>query len=299
MQILAQTDTPTEPPFDAGATVTEGARDFLGGFLQQLPQIATALVVLVLFFAIGAVTRKVVASSLRKATDRSDSFATVISGLSRALVLFLGVLIAATIAFPGLDAGALVAGLGISSVAIGFAFADILQNTLAGLLLLFRQPFEIGDVIEVSDHKGHVEAITIRETRLKTFDGRRVLIPNSDVYQSAIKVQTAFDHIRSSLIVGVDYTSDLRAARQVALDAINAVEGVLDDPAPQAFYTELNVSTIDLDVRYWTASDQAEVRAVLDRAVEAVKDAYDAADLPLPADVVELEFREEISIDRD
>jgi small conductance mechanosensitive channel len=296
-RLLAQTD-PTEEPFDAGGAVEAGTRDFVGGLLEQLPAIATAVVVLLLFVGIAAVVRLLVRRSLLKATDRSESFATVISGVARGATLLVGVLIAATIAFPGLDAGALVAGLGISSVAIGFAFADILQNTLAGLLLLFRQPFEIGDVIEVGDHKGVVEAITIRETRLKTFDGRRVLIPNQDVYSSSVEVQTAFESIRSSLVVGVDYTSDLEQARQVALDAIREVEGVLEDPAPQALYTELNVSTIDLDVRYWTSSQQPDVRATQDRAVEAVKAAYDAADLPMPADVVELEFREGLSVEQ-
>jgi small conductance mechanosensitive channel len=295
--LLAQTD-PTEPPLDPGAAVTEGTRDFVGGFLEQLPAILTAVVVLVLFVVLAAVVRRVMRRSLLQQTDRSESFADVISGVVRGVVLLAGVLVAATIAFPGLDAGALVAGLGISSVAIGFAFADILQNTLAGLLLLFRQPFEVGDIIEVGDHKGAVEGITIRETRLKTFDGRRVLIPNADVYSSAVRVQTAYDTIRSSVIVGVDYESDLGEARRVALAALEGVEGIVAEPAPQAFYKELNISTIDLDVRYWTASGQGDVRATQDRVVEALKVAFDAADLPMPADVVELEFRQDLAVDK-
>jgi small conductance mechanosensitive channel len=293
----AQTQ-PTEPPIDPEGSIAEGTAEFLDGLLQQVPQIATALVVVVLTVLLATGVRAVVRRSLRRTTERSESFANVLSNVARGLTLLAGLLVAATIAFPGLDAGALVAGLGITSVAIGFAFADILQNTLAGLLLLFRQPFEVGDIIEVGEHRGAVEGITIRETRLTTFDGRRVLIPNSDVYSSAIRVQTAYDAIRSTVVVGVDYTSDLGRARQVALDAVRGVEGVRADPVPQAFYDELNVSTVDLDLRYWTAPDQGEVRATKGRVIEAVKLAFDEADLPMPADVVELEFRKPLSVEQ-
>lgn len=281
----------SEPPVTPARALTTGARDLWRGVLQQLPLVLTALAVLVVFFLLAALVRRLVRRALLKATDRSPSFANVMGSVARGVTLVVGFLIAATIAFPGVNAGSLIAGLGVSTVAIGFAFQDILQNTLAGLLLLFRQPFRQGDQIEVSDHIGTVEAITVRETRLKTFDGRRVLIPNKDVYTNAIKVQTAFDAIRSSLIVGVDYGSDLATARQVALDAIRGVNGVVADPSPEAYYQQLNTSTVDLDVRFWTSPKQAEVRAVLDRAVEAVKDAFDAADLPLPADIVEVEAR--------
>lgn len=282
----------TEAPVAPARALTTGARDLWRGVLQQLPLVLTALVVLALFFLLAWLVRRLVRRTLLKTTDRSPSFANVMGSVARAVTLLAGFLIAATIAFPGVNAGSLIAGLGVSTVAIGFAFQDILQNTLAGLLLLFRQPFRQGDQIEVNDYVGTVEAITVRETRLKTYDGRRVLIPNKDVYTNAITVQTAFDAIRSSLIVGVDYGSDLAAARQVALDAIRGVEGVLAEPAPEAYYQLLNTSTVDLDVRFWTGSKQAELRAVLDRAVEAVKDAFDAADLPLPADIVEVEARQ-------
>ena len=177
---------------------------------------------------------------------------------------------ALVIAVPGINPGALISALGISSVAIGFAFKDILQNTLAGLLLLFRQPFEVGDEIEVSGHQGTVEAITIRETRLRTFHGTRVLIANSDVYSSAVEVQTAYDRRRHTLLVGIDYEADLAAARRIALSALATVDGVLAEPPPDGYYAEMNVSTVDLDLRFWTRPTQAEEVRVRDGAVEAV-----------------------------
>ncbi len=203
----------------------------------------------------------------------------------------VGLTVAAMVVFPGVTPGRALATLGLGSIAIGFAFKDILQNTLAGLLLLFRQPFEVGDQIEVVGHTGTVEAITIRETRLKRFDGQRILIPNADVYSSSVRVQTAYEIIRSVVAVGVDYEADLERAQQVALDAVTGVEGVMADPAPQALYTQLGTSTIDFDVRYWSASRQADVRTVQDRVVRALTHALNEAEIIMPADIVELDAR--------
>lgn len=296
--ILAQTASPTPDTVvdvDPSARIAEGTEDALASIAEQVPQILLAIVVLVVFVLLGRLVATLVRKALSSTTDRSDSFLDVMSRLARGGVVFLGVLVALVIAVPSVDLAAVIGGLGISSVAIGFAFKDILQNTLAGLLLLFRQPFEIGDQIEVAGHTGTVEAITIRETRLKTYDGQRILIPNSDVYSSSVRVQTAYDVKRSVIAVGVDYDADLERATQVALEAVEGVEGVESDPAPQTLYTQLGTSTIDFDVRYWTSSRQADIRTVQDRVVVALTNALNEAGIAMPADVIELDARASFS----
>lgn len=274
--------------------VVEGTEEVLRAVLEQVPQILLAIVVLVLFVLGGRVAAAVTRRALTRATDRNESFVSVMSRLARAGVVAAGILAALIIAVPSVDLAAVIGGLGISSVAIGFAFRDILQNTLAGLLLLFRQPFEIGDQIEVAGWTGAVEAITIRETRLKTFDGQRILIPNADVYSSAVRVQTAFEVLRTAIAVGVDYDADLDRARQIALRAVAAVEGVAAEPAPEALFTGLGTSTIDFEVRYWAGSRQLERRTVQDRVVRAVADALNAEGIAMPADIIELDARESL-----
>ncbi|MEO2106391.1 MAG: mechanosensitive ion channel family protein [Actinomycetota bacterium] len=296
--ILAQSATPTPDPgvdVDPSARITEGTEDVLRSVTEQIPQILLAIVVVVLFVLLGRFVAMLVRKALSSTTDRSESFLDVMSRLARGAVLFVGILIALVIAVPSVDLAAVIGGLGISSVAIGFAFKDILQNTLAGLLLLFRQPFEIGDQIEVAGHTGIVEAITIRETRLKTYDGQRILIPNSDVYSSSVRVQTAYDVVRSVVAVGVDYDADLERAKQVALEAVQGVEGVAADPVPQTLYTQLGTSTIDFDVRYWSSSRQADIRTVQDRVVVALTNALNEAGIAMPADVIELDARASFS----
>ena len=183
----------------------------------------------------------------------------------------------------------LLAGLGFFSVAIGFAFQDILENLLAGILLLFRQPFVGGDEIRVGDHEGTVDRITIRETVLTTFDGERVLIPNAKVYKNAVDVRTARPSRRSCFVVGVAYETDLDQARSVAVDALAEVEGVQAEPEPEALLAELAETTVDIDIRYWTLSEQHHSRIVLDRAIAAVKRAFDDAGIEMPASIVALQ----------
>ena len=289
--LLAQDADEADTDIEPLQALLSGLEDAVEGFLAQLPQILLGLVAVVLFVFLSKAVASVVRRGLDRTMDRSASFSNVISRLVRSLVVVGGLLLGLIIAIPSVNLAAVIGSLGIGSVALGFAFSDILQNSLAGLLMLFRQPFEIGDQIEVTEYTGTVEAITIRETRLKQFDGQLILIPNSVVYSSSVRVQTAYEQIRVAVVVGVDYDSDLDAAQQVCHDAVRGVSGVLSDPEPQVYYTQLNTSTVDLDVRFWCASSQATVRAVQDRVVRALVSSLNEAGIGMPADIVELDAR--------
>ncbi|CAN5466351.1 mechanosensitive ion channel family protein [soil metagenome] len=271
--------------------ISEGVERVLRGMLEQTPQIALAAVILIVFVVLARFIGTLVRTGVGRATSRSDSFANVMSRLARWVVVAGGAMIALVIAVPSVNLAGVIGGLGIGTVAFGFAFKDIAQNTLAGLLLLFRRPFEIGDQIEVQGHTGTVEAITIRETRLTTYGGERILIPNAQVYSSSVRVQTAYGVIRSTLFIGVDYASDLKRAKEVALAATIGVEGVVGDPGPQALYRALNTSSVDFEIWYWTSSRQADICTARDGVVEAVTNALNDAGIGLPANVVELDAR--------
>ncbi len=107
--------------------------------------------------------------------------------------------------------GDLVAGLGITSVAIGFAFKDVLQNFFAGILILWRKPFVVGDQIKFREFEGAIEEINVRSTRIKTFDGERAVIPNGDIYANAVLVKTAYEKRRVKFVVGIGYLDDIEA----------------------------------------------------------------------------------------
>jgi len=273
-------DSPTEE-------VTDSALSIVESFLETLPRLGIALVVIFVAWIVARIVRMM----LRRLLDghQTPSFQRVMSKIGGWLVLGMGILIAMAVAFPSVKPVDLLAGLGIFSVAVGFAFQDILENTLAGVLLLFRQPFESGDQIDVQGETGTVEAITIRETRLKTFDGRMVIIPNRDVYKSVIVVQTHFEIRRLNFVVGVAYENDATEACEVVVGALAAEEGVRSDPAPEALVTQLGVSTVDIDARFWTDSPQHDARLMQDKAVRAVKAALDAKGIEMPADIIALQ----------
>ena len=269
--------------------LTRSATGMAEGLLAALPRVAVGLVVLVVgWVAIGLAVRLL----RRRLTARRDhSFAQVFGGLAKGALLVALTLAVAAVIFPSVNPASLLAGVGVLSIAASFAFQDILQNLLAGALLLIRRPFEEGDQIDVDGKNGTVELINLRETQLRTFDGQRYVIPNTDVYQSAVLVHTAFPTRRTSVLVGVDYDADLDEACNVALDALSQVEDVHDDPAPQAYLVEFGDSAMVIDLRYWTGAHQAEVRRVQHEAIVAIKRAYDAAGIDIPFPIRTLDAR--------
>jgi small conductance mechanosensitive channel len=256
-------------------------------FLESLPRVGIALGLLAAFVLAGRALRPVVRWRLSR--TRTPSFARVFAKLTSSAMTVAGSLLAVTVVFPSVRPVDVLTGAGVLTIAAGFAFQDILQNMLAGVLLLFRQPFRGGDQIKVGEVTGAVEEINIRETVITTFDGRRVLIPNAKVYTDVIHVQTAHRAIRSSFVVGIAYESDMAVACRVATEAVAAVEGVVPEPPPEALCVELGSSTVDLDIQFWCDPRQREFRRTLSRAIEAVKAAFDVNGIEMPSQVVALQ----------
>lgn len=279
----------------AGAWVAEGSTDEVSDSARRmadtvvgaLPRLGVAVVVVLVGWLFSRAVRWLLHGALRR--RRTPSFSVVMSKLGGWLVFGLAVFVAIAVTFPSVQPVDLLAGLGFFSVAAGFAFQDILENTLAGVLILFRQPFRSGDQIEVQDQVGTVEGITIRETRIRRFDGQLVLVPNRDVYKNVIRVQTAGPARRLSFVVGIAYENEPAAACRAIVSALADLDGVLDAPPPEALAAELGPSTVDIDVRFWTASTEHESRHALNAAIVAAKAALDHEGIEMPADIVLLQ----------
>nr|WP_262562133.1 mechanosensitive ion channel family protein [Acaryochloris sp. CCMEE 5410] len=172
--------------------------------------------------------------------------------------------------------------MGLGSVAIGFAFQDIIKNLFAGILLLLQEPFSINDQIIIDSFEGTVEKINFRTTQIRTYQGERILIPNANVFTSAVQVQTAYPSRRTDLGVGVDYNTPLEDAASLLQGTIEQLDGVLSNPAPEIDLVGFGDSSIDFIVRYWTEPQQAKVRRVQTKAIIAIKKAFDKADITIP-----------------
>lgn len=191
------------------------------------------------------------------ARGRCD-FGLLLGGFARWAVLLFGLLWVAAIVFPSVKPADVLATLGVGSVAVGFAFKDILQNWLSGLLILYRRPFRQGDQIRSGEFEGTVEHIEARATLLRTYDGQRVVIPNADIYTRSVTVRTAFPLSRSEYDVGVGYGDDPERACRVILDALRGTEGVARDPAPEAYPWSFDPSSVAIKVFWWSDARRAE-----------------------------------------
>ncbi|MGE4221456.1 MAG: mechanosensitive ion channel family protein [Alphaproteobacteria bacterium] len=254
------------------------------GFVRMLPNFVAAAAALALAFGIAALTRRLV--RLWAGRRARENLGEVLGGFVRWTIVFVGVLIAMVIVLPSFRPADLLAGLGVGSVAIGFAFKDILQNWLAGLLLLLRQPFAVGDQIVVREFEGTVVRIETRATDIRTYDGRRVLDPNSEVYTNTVVVNTAYPKRRSELDVGIGYGDDIELARKVIMEVLADVPGIERDPPPEVLPWDLAGSAVTLKVWWWSDSRRLDVMRVRAAVVERLKAAFGAAGIDLPFETV-------------
>jgi small conductance mechanosensitive channel len=185
--------------------------------------------------------------------------------------VLVGLLLAMTVAFPSFTAGNLVSSLGIGGVAIGFAFKDIFQNFLAGLLLLVTKPFNVGDEIRFKEYEGYVEDIQSRATFLRTSDHRRIVIPNSDLFVNSVTVNTAAKALRIQTEIRISYADDVDRAKQIIREIMQAAEGIQPDPKGDVIVSELAPTWVTLKARWWV-DPRASSSVVQDRLLcEAMK----------------------------
>jgi small-conductance mechanosensitive channel len=287
MMLLDFQETPVPArPFDPDV-VLQVFSQLVARLMAHLPYLILGFVVFV-FFLVAARLAKSILNTAGRRTRLDRTLADLLGRLVSAFTIILGLFVAAVIIFPTFNPGDLIAGLGITSVAIGFAFKDVLQNFFAGILILWRRPFIVGDEIKFQSYEGTVEEITTRSTRVKTYDGERAVLPNGDVYTSAILVRTAYQSRRIRLTVGIGYQDSIERARSVITRVLQKTEGVLDEPAPSVFVGELAPSSVNLNAFFWTNSRQASLLRVSDSAMTRIKSALDEAgiDIPYPHTVV-------------
>ncbi|KOP28332.1 mechanosensitive ion channel protein MscS [Hapalosiphon sp. MRB220] len=258
------------------------------GFIALLPNIVLALIVFVIFFLVAREIKRLV-KRLTRNHRYARNLGLVLGRIAQGTTILVGLFVALSIVIPTFKAGDLVQLLGISGVAIGFAFRDILQNFLAGILILLTEPFQINDQIVFKSFEGTVENIETRATTIRTYDGRRIVIPNSELFTNSVTVNTAFENRRLQYDVGIGYGDDIDLAKQLMLEAVHSVPEILKDPAPDVLVMELAESTVNIRVRWWiTPPRRADDLASRDQVLSAIKKKLveNGIDLPFPTQQV-------------
>lgn len=266
------------------SVVWDKIQAMINGFIVLLPNIVLALIVFAIFFFAATAIRRLV-RRLTRNRHHARNLGLVLGRLAQGATMLLGLFVSLSIVIPTFRAGDLVQLLGISGVAIGFAFRDILQNFLAGILILLTEPFQIDDQIVFKNFEGTVESIETRATTIRTYDGRRIVIPNSELFTNSVTVNTAFENRRLEYDIGIGYGDDIDQAKQLILQAIDSVDSVLKDPIPEALVMDLAESTVNIRARWWIKPPRrADALNSRDKVISAIKKKLveNGIDLPFP-----------------
>lgn len=271
--------TPPESFRDAVGIVGETLTAMLNGLLANVPFLIIALLILTVGVVGSRYATRAFASGMRR--TRADEMVSVLGQrIVRIGLIVVALLVALSVA--GISISAALATLGIAGLAVAFAMQTTLENFIAGVLLLLRKPFSIGDQIVTNEHEGTVKDINLRVTVLMTYDNEQVLVPNSHVLQNSIVNLTKIGNRRSHVAFGIDYRDDHNAVVDLVRDAVAAVDGVLDSPGPLVVCTGLGESSVDFDVLYWTKPHIGQVIRVRDRVVRATKDVLEDNGMTIP-----------------
>ncbi|MBZ0292242.1 MAG: mechanosensitive ion channel family protein [Anaerolineae bacterium] len=252
--------------------------------LVAIPRVIVALIVIVIIYLLSGFVKRSVILFLRRGR-RKLNVSLLLGRLAQAGVIVSGLLVSLTIALPSFEPSQLIGLVGIASVAIGFAFRDFLQDMVAGILLLLNEPFSMGDQITVGAFEGTVEEIKTSFTYITTYDNRRVVIPNGDLYTVGFTVNTAYRVRRSEFDVQLIYEDDAVAAQELMLSVLKETEGVLVDPPPDTLLVSMNETAVVIRIRWWTTPIWRDMQAVRDRVLRRVKTQLTEQGYTLPAPI--------------
>ncbi len=271
-------------------TVVQKLEGWLDTFISMLPNMAVTLLLLIIFLVLAKFGSKLFRKLFYKASNNEalgNLFSTVIYAtiLSIGFFIMLGVL--------GLDKAvtSLLAGIGVIGLALGFAFQDIAANFVSGIILAFRRPCKIGDIIEVKDIMGKVTRTNLRVTIVETFQGQEVHIPNKDILQGALYNFSVLEKRRIDIAVGVSYGEDLEKVEEVVLSAIKNMEGVIDHDKIVFDYSEFDSSSINFNIRFWIEyPGQLGYFTMRSKAIKTIKSTFDEHGITIPFPIRTLDF---------
>ncbi len=265
------------------------------GIVSLLPSLVIAFLFLILTWIVAKFATKI-ADRLTKRTSMRPSLRELVETLVRIAIWTIGLLVALTILLPDLTPGSLIAGLGVGTVAIGFAFQDIFENFLAGILIMLREKMRIGDHISCEGIEGKVEQILLRETHIRKPSNELTIVPNSILFKNPVEILTDQSQRRHEVVVGVSYDTDLEQARDVIRTAVEASD-ITDGSKPvDIFACEFNSSSVDFKLRWWSGSAQRDFHESRDQVIRAVKRALDKAGIEIPFPYVTHTFKESVPI---
>ncbi len=259
------------------------------GFVQLLPLIVVAVIVVVLSWLLAKLTTYALRRWLLARFD-SQLLREVSARAGGILVMLVGFYLVLRIAGLTQLALTLLGGTGLIGLVLGIAFRDITENFLASLFLSLQQPFREGDLVEVASATGYVQRLTSRTTVLMTLDGNQLQVPNSTIFKSTIRNFTSNPNRRDDFIVGIGYEDSIPFAQEVALKVLADHPAVLAEPEPLVLVENLGPSTVNLRVYFWLDGGKHSWLKVKSSVIRLVKRAFQDSEISLPDEAREVTF---------
>ena len=265
-------------------------QEYMQQAIEWAPRLIMGLLVFSMVWIIASRTGRFVYSRLQLRMD-DPLLVRFLSRLTRWSLITIGFVLAFKIMGMADIAGGLVAGAGLSAFIIGFAFKDIGENFLAGVLLAFNRPFQVGHTIESSDAIGNVVSLDLRNTHIKTFDGKDIFIPNSAIIKNPLINYTIDGYLRQEFTISIDYNSDIEQVSTIILQTLSSIPGVLkDQKSPEVTVDNLDSSSIVLKVYYWLDTFDKTVSGleVKSEAIHKTLKTLEQHEIYMPASIIEM-----------
>ncbi len=278
---------------DTTTTLSNSVTHYYDELIKVLPRVALGILVVVL----GVLIAQFLTSFYKKRILKKSEDPLMARFLAQAIkIVLIIVSIMLALRVAGLDgiATGLLTAVGGGAIVLGFAFQDIGKNFLAGIILAFNRPFDINDTIKIDDIFGKVKELSFRYSHIKTFDGRDIYIPNSDVLTKPVENYTADGFYRVDFVVGVGYEDDITAAKNVIQTILDTNTEIVSDENHENFVIvdELAASTVNLKVFFWvdTKDYRRASRVLRGLIIRQVKESLYDEGFNLPGDITELKI---------
>ena len=254
----------------------------LHNIISFVPRMLVAFVLFALFFGLATLVRRSVRRSLENVRHIPWAVRLLIARSMYLVTILVGILVA--LSAINVNVTTLIASLGVAGFALGFALKDILENFIAGILLLFARPFEVGDQVSLGSFEGTVHDIQIRTTTLHTYDGEQVSIPNSNVYTNPVINHTRLGKRRYAVDFDTSLSADSEAVRQGALQAALGNSGVVDEPAPfvRVHHVDSGNDILGWRIYFWAKPQKVVEVQTVSEVLEGIKRILYDAGVPTP-----------------
>jgi small conductance mechanosensitive channel len=282
-----------QPNSEESENITRSFNQFYENFIDQLPGIGIGLLIIILGVLIGIWLGRFFRKRISAQT--SDPLMSRFLGKAiRFIIILTAIMLALKAAGLGGVATGILTAAGASAVVLGFAFKDIGENFIAGIILAFNRPFDVNDTVEIGENFGKVKTLEFRYTKLKTFDGKDVYIPNSDVLTEPVTNYTEDGFFRWSFVIGIAYEDNIDGAKKTVMEALRKEPLVIEDEEHMNFVIEdeLATSTVNLKVFFWVDTKDFRMQAMITKGnvVRTVKEALEDNGYYMPADIQEIKL---------